>query len=66
MRPTNKFRHVWATVSDGNGDVTILRTQQWLEAEGWEHDDIIKIGGFWENIPIEIDVDPLHYLRDNL
>ena len=52
--PTNKFRHVWRNANDGLADVNVLALQQYHEAEGWEHIDIVSQGGYWEDIPISI------------
>lgn len=29
--------------------------QQWQEAEGWEHDDYVRAGGMWEDVPTVIE-----------
>lgn len=49
---TMDLRHVWRVANDGNGDVKVLALQQWHKAEGWEHEDIVKDGGYWEDVEI--------------
>jgi hypothetical protein len=52
MALTTQLRQVWRTLNDGNGDVKVLSLQQWYEAEGWEHPDIVTNGGYWEDVPV--------------
>lgn len=51
---TMHLRHVWRTVNDGNQELKVLALQQWYEAEGWEHPDYVKVGGFWEDVEISL------------
>lgn len=32
-----------------------LVLQQWFQAEGWEHDETVKNGGYWEDVPVAPD-----------
>ena len=52
MTPTCNLRHVWRTVSEGNGEIRLLALQQWWEAEGWENDDTLAAGGEWQDVEI--------------
>ncbi len=49
---TTQLRHVWRDVSTGDGIVRVLGLQQWQEADGWEHPDIVAQGGYWEDIEV--------------
>jgi len=49
---TTQLRHVWRDHSDGNATLRVLALQQWFEAEGWEHEDIVKQGGYWQDVPV--------------
>lgn len=53
-----KLRQVWRETNDGNGDIKVLGLQVWRPAEGWEHEDIVKKGGYWEEVPISTSDDP--------
>ena len=51
MKPTNYFRHVFRQISDGNWEHKVLALQQWFQSEGWEPNEVVKVGGRWEDIP---------------
>lgn len=43
-KPTQYLRQVQK--EDG------LVLQQWFEADGWEHETIVKNGGYWQDVPV--------------
>ena len=45
MKPTLFFRQV-------NDSGCMVRMEQWLEVEGYEHPDYIANGGIWEPVQI--------------
>jgi hypothetical protein len=57
MPKTMELRFVEKPVSAG-GEYRIGRVlQQWYEAEGWEHKDIVAQGGYWEDVPFVLVAD---------
>ena len=36
----------------GDGDVEFVGLQQWYAVEGWEHEDYIRNGGWWQDVPV--------------
>jgi hypothetical protein len=53
-QPTLHFRQVWRNIPDARDCVErrTLVTQQWFQAEGWEHESILAFKGYWEDLPV--------------
>ena len=48
MRPTNRLRHVWREINDGNRDIKVLAIKQWWQGES---------GGEWIDVEIDNEIE---------
>ena len=58
MTPTNKLRFVERTESrrepnSGSYWVKVRVLQQWWDAEDGDHEDYVRAGGEWRDVPLE-------------
>ena len=56
MTPTTKLRFVERLVPASEHPDKVIRVlQQWWDAEDGDHEDYVKAGGEWRDVPLEVE-----------